>query len=333
MSQLSRVTTWVLNQILTSSALNGEFNNVLNWINQTDSGTSPLTSPVASALTVSGAFTHPLAYYRRPVLQYNSSTVVNIETGLTGTSGQTGVLFPDGSYRTDSTTGHIQCNLAQVAALTGSVQSGLRTGTVANNTWYAVYAVKSQANTTDIVAVADTTLPIVANFANLNSYFGTNGWVYLGLIRYGDGSGAASAIIKFLQNGNLVKFRSSTTSTNGNICGLMLATSSGATSLGYTYSSGTSGAVIPSNIGNVIWEWEHGATGSGVIYASDQGGNPEHFRTGGSMSGLDYIHHNTITPASDGLTVGNSASTSTKIDIALTGFWDNVLGVGSNPLI
>src|SRR5579859_5661691 len=108
-----------------------------------------------------------LAKYRRPVLVYNSATVVNVETALDGTTGDVVILFPDGTMRTDGATTRVQCNLAQNAVFNNGTRnsnvSGLRTGTVANNTWYALYAVKVTAGSgsaTDFVIVADTVLPL-----------------------------------------------------------------------------------------------------------------------------------------------------------------------------
>ena len=50
MSVINRVTTWA-SQILTSSSLNGEFNNVVNTLNNLDSATSSWTNVKVGALT------------------------------------------------------------------------------------------------------------------------------------------------------------------------------------------------------------------------------------------------------------------------------------------
>lgn len=44
MSIITRLTTWVSSQVLTASALNGEFNNIVNLINNLDAGTTPWTN-------------------------------------------------------------------------------------------------------------------------------------------------------------------------------------------------------------------------------------------------------------------------------------------------
>lgn len=49
MSIISRITTWATNQVLTSSALNAEFNNVVNLLNNLDSGTTTWDNVNATA--------------------------------------------------------------------------------------------------------------------------------------------------------------------------------------------------------------------------------------------------------------------------------------------
>jgi hypothetical protein len=190
-------------------------------------------------------FNPNLGGYRRPNLTYVSGTTASLETGLDGTSGEAAVLFPDLSLIKDSTSGHIVLNLAQVASLGASPQSGLDTGSVVNNTWYAVYAVKAN-SAANFVLVASTNMPVQANYATLNSNFGTNGWVYLGMIRYGDQSGVANAIVKFTQtNGVTITRNVNSPSGLGIFNGILLASSASASSLAWAYASGTTGATIP----------------------------------------------------------------------------------------
>lgn len=332
MSLISRITTWTVNQILTSSNLNGEFNNIINLLNNIDAGTTNFTNCNSTSSTITTATVTTLANtlqkYRRPVLQYNSSTVVNIETGINGTSGQLGIMFPDGTYRTDSTTGRIQCNLAQVAALTGTAQSGLRTGAVANNTWYAVYAVKSQVNTTDIVAVADTVIPTQANYATLNTNFGTNGWVFIDYVRNGDNSGSATGILSFYQVGNFTFFNNVVTGNSNNGRGIRLATSAGATSLTYTYVSGTGAAQIPSTITMAIYQASNGIE-AGSLNIYDQGVSSRYARVAVSAASIYPI----TVPSSQGLALDTSVGGSVAKDIFICGYYDGVLGVGSNPIL
>lgn len=272
--------------------------------------------------------------YRRPNLKYSSGTVVNIETGINGTSGQAQILFPDGNLRTDSTSGRINCNLAQVAALSGSTQSGVQTGTVSNNTWYAIYAVKTSDNTSNFVTVADkTNLPIQASFATLNSNFGTNSWVYLGLIRYGDNSGTANAILKFAQNGNLTIFYNTATGALLDMGGIRLATSGAAAFLQWTYASGTGAAQIPAYILNGLIGVTSNATAVGQLWElfDDLGSTSRVFRLTGNSAAAMCMGHVPMYLL-NGILAQTNTSTSSW-DIFLNGFYDPVLGVGSNALL
>ncbi len=266
--------------------------------------------------------------YRRPNLQQNSSTVVNVETGLDGTSGDCTILFPDGNLRTDTVAGRIQCNLAQVAALSGSWQSGLRTGSVANNTWYAIYAVKTTDNASHWVAVADTVLPLQANFSTLNSNFGASGWVYLGMIRNGDNGSTATGILSFKQSGHVTKFTNVATGFNafvGN--GILFATVLSAATLTYTYSAGTGAAAIPNHL---LLMYVTGAAGGGstVTQILNSGGTINYWLTGGATGVLTPP---ILIDTTGGAKVTNGSSV--PMDIYFNGFIDPVLGVGSNPIL
>src|SRR5690349_20387011 len=56
-------------------------------------------NPSAALEVATKQYVDIYATYRRPVLQYSSATVVNIETGINGTSGSARILFPDGDLR------------------------------------------------------------------------------------------------------------------------------------------------------------------------------------------------------------------------------------------
>lgn len=269
--------------------------------------------------------------YRRPNLIISSGTVINIETGINGTSGQAQILFPDGNLRTDSTTGRINCNFAQVAALSGSAQSGLQTGTVSNNTWYAVYAVKVSDSLTNFVTVADkSNFPVQAKFATLNSNFGTNSWVYLGMARNGDNSGTAGSLISFVMAGNQTNFTNTCASNSNSVGnGVRLATSASATSITYAYSTGNGATDIPSHL--TIATYAAGANSSaGIFQLTDSS----------TITWLGAMFNNTgasqyvrvpgvISTFGAKLTIGGAS----PCDIFLVGFVDSVLGVGPNPIL
>ena len=274
-----------------------------------------------------------LATYRRPSLVYNSGTVVNIETALLGTSGQAAIVFPDGTLRRDSTSTHIQLNLAQVASLTGTVQSGVRTGSVASNTWYAVYAVKSQANSTDFVLVADSQTFTTTAYATLNTNFGTNSWVYLGLIRYGDQVSAPTGVCSFVQSGNMTLFNNPVNATGGGT-GVMIATATTATSVTYTYATGMSGlGAIPINIGMAVYGIgkDHDGAGRGMRILNSAGSI--NYTTQVDTAEVIAAMSRVYVPAGSGiLTDELNSSSGLNWNVYLSGFSDSSLGIGSNPL-
>jgi hypothetical protein len=267
------------------------------------------------------------AAYRKPVLQYASATVVNLETGINGTSGQAQILFPDGNLRQDSTTGRINGNIAQVAALSGAAQSGLRTGTVANNTWYAAYMVKVSDSTTNMVMVFDTVLPLQANFATLNSNFGTNSWEYIGMIAYGIGLGTVAAITRFVQVGNYTDFRNVSAATASSIPGIVLGHTAGATSITWAYSAGTTAGSVPNHI--VVGNMSVASIGSQCQLA-----NAATNLTYASIAGTASYFPLAVVPnlpLIDGFVLALAASVAA--DFTLSGYLDSALGVGSNPLL
>lgn len=293
------------------------------------------TSPTATTDVAIKSYVDKLDNYRRPNLQYASSTAVNMETGINGTSGQAQILFPDGTLRTDSTAGRINLSISQVAALSGTAQSGLRTGTVANNTWYACYAVKVTDSTTNFVMVADVVLPLQANFATLNSNFGSNSWVYLGMIRYGDQSGTANAIVQFAQTGNFTLFLNNCTGSSNNSPGIRLATTAGATTLAYAGSFGTSGAVIPNHC---LMTWNTASWNVGGVtqcYVRDGGASNPFISMipAASVGVVVRFPYNWVTTAQSQIFLNNSAASSVGQDIFLCGIYDGVLGIGANPIL
>src|SRR6185295_17771380 len=185
-----------------------------------------------------------LSFYRRPTIVWNSITSVGIERGfstpLTAASTTAAILFPDVQFRTDSNSNRIYFDITRNAIFNGSNQSGLRAGqSECVNTWYAMYAVKCQNNSTDFVLVGDCLLqPSRGNVTNLNNAYGVNGWIFLGYIRNGDNSGATGDILRFVQAGYSFLFTNIETDIAGNGgIGLRLAAAA-ATSITYTLSPG-----------------------------------------------------------------------------------------------
>lgn len=283
------------------------------------------------------SLTSPLGY-KRPGLTYNSATTVDVELN-TGTANTTMILFPDGTSRTvtentGSTTKYRRFDITAAAEFTsGTEDSGIRSGiSEANNTWYAIYAVKSLINSANFVLAGDTTMPIIANVATLNSRYGTSGWVYLGMIRNGDNGGATGDILAFTQSGARTELRNSQTSMQaaGNAGpGIIFAGNASATSLTYTYAAGTGTTDIPNQIAfaRYLCNRSSPATVRQFTVAS----------SGGSVLWLridqdGIIFENVLMPASVGVNVA-SATTSVGLDIVFIGWIDGVLSAGINPLV
>ena len=234
------------------------------------------------------------------------------------------------TFRTATTSAHWRFDITRNCSLTGTKLSGLRaTLSEAANTWYAIYAVKSDDG--EWVSVGDTVLPLRANYATLNSNFGTNGWVYLGMIRNGDGGSTTGDILNFVQHGNVTYFMNLGTGHNvTNVTGIILATTASASSLGWTYSAGTSGAVVPNNcsIGMFRTSFNNIATSFSVSSVADSGNHIFVRWTSTTTS------KNTLTqwiPSTLGISI--AVGSAGGMDISLEAFVDNVLGVGMNPVI
>lgn len=326
--------TFAPNTTISSSQVNTNFSDNANtWtgleaLTKTFAKLKVDVDPTTALEVATKQYVDHYSTYRRPNLVYSSATVVNIETGINGTSGQAQILFPDGSIRTDSTTTRINCNLAQVAALSGAAQSGLQTGTVSTK-WYAIYAVKVSDSSTNFVTVADLTLPIQANFSTLNSNYGANSWVYLGLIHGGDGISGTS-VASFVQTGNVTIFTNTNNGGSPGIAGSGLRfADTTATTLTYTYAAGTNTTQIPNNIGWVLWTTENAAV-AGALIVQDAGGARGYFQQHANTAAGLRCHWSAAT---EGVKMSNGPAGSIAYDIILTGFIDNVLGVGSNPLL
>lgn len=150
--------------------------------------------------------------YQRPRLEWANTTSVNLENNTT-TADQTVLRFPDGTFRTvtenlSSTDKYRRFKITSVAEYTSGTESGgMRNGlTWGQNSWYGLYGVKSQINSSNFVMVADTTLPGLTSSSVLDGYYGADAWVYLGLIRSGLNAGTFNNYLSQLET-NIVKFQ------------------------------------------------------------------------------------------------------------------------------
>ncbi len=342
-------TDYTAGNVITSAGQNANENTIVNEINGSINSVNIAVGGVTSSNILDGTIVtgdlstviqssmtnwNAYALYSRPSLSYFSSTVVIIENGKNGVANQAAILFPDGSIRVDSITLHINLDISRNAQfVSGTIQSGLRTGSVANNSWYAVYAVKSQANSTDFVAVADTLVPITSNFATLNTNFGTNSWVYLGMIAYGDNLLSPSAIVSFVQSGNQTIFTNQAVTSTATVVGVMISTASAATSVTYSYSAGVTFGLVPDTIkiAQVGVMKAYDASDRGATFTNSAGTSYYGYAFDGTLSAVMF--HQFWIPITKGFKAADyNSGSGLSWNILLTGFVDNALGVGTNPL-
>lgn len=282
-----------------------------------------------------------LLKYRRPNLQWASVSTVNVEDQInTGTAGDCTILFTDGKLLTVNSTTQTRFDITRNAALSGTKQSGLRTGSEAANTNYALYAVRATDNDNTWVTVGDVVFPVNSSIGTLNSNFGANKWIYLGWIRNGNNSSQTTDIVKFVQAGAVTYFYENNSSAIGrNLYGIKYATTAAATQLTYTATFGSGTTDLPPNISMAYWNMGSNQTGAGTnreFFLADtqlnvaSGSSPEFFSiTAGNVCtvGSCWI------PAQQGASCGNSGGSTPVMSIYLAGTMDNALGVGSNPLV
>lgn len=278
--------------------------------------------------------------YRRPNLSFISVTTVDVENN-TGTTNQTTIVFPDGTFRsviedTSSTSKYRRFIITETAEFTsGTENSGIRSGlSEATNTWYAIYVVKSQINAANFVLVGDTTLPLQTNFSTLNSRYGTNSWLYLGMIRNGDNSGATGDILAFVQESNYIQFSNTVVTAAASLStsfGLRLANVTGAATLTYTYSAGIGTTNIPDHLKLGIYCGATALTTSKFVLDTPATGTNYHaydLTNGGSPVGSSDIHTAFNSVLSLGLRLTGTGNS--NIAIMLRGFYDPILMTGIN---
>lgn len=289
------------------------------------------TLPTTTTDVAIKSYVDKLNNYRRPVLQFGSVTTVAVESGLDGTSGDIPLLFPDGTLRTETSTTRTTFDITRNAVLvTSGAQSGLTGATSeANNTWYALYGCKVTDSSTLWVTVGSTVLPLRANFATLNTAYGTNGWVYLGMIRNGNNDNAVADILKFFQSGNVTHLTNASTAAGVNMPGTLLASSASATTTTYTATFGTGATDVPNHLA-LVW-YTSASIGGGAGTVSWRGGSAQ--ATYFSMPEVNTIRDISTFCSSVNDSFQLVSTNAGGKYIYLSGFIDGVLGVGANPIL
>lgn len=326
------------------NAVFNEFNGNINSANIAANGVATAniadaavtTAKLATVIQSSFTYYNTIAAYRRPNLIWVSPTAIQTNTN-TSVANQTCVAFPD-TVRCATSNTFTQLTVTQACIFNGTEQSGLSGATLATNTWYGIYAVKSNVNSANYVLCGSTNTPVQSNGAAINAMFGTNGWVYLGLIRNGDQSATNTGILQFSQTGDFTVLVS-TYNGNTNVGqttrqrGMLLAGNSNSLAPStWTYTSGTTGAVLPPVIGNVNIQASVIGVSSGQIFlfftangAAELASYPD--------TGLTSVASvvNFWEPATAGVSSHNGSNNAYALDIGLAAWTDTSLGVGSQP--
>lgn len=290
--------------------------------------TGTISNVVASTVSTT-RLDAPISEYRRPGTTFISVTTIDLENN-TGTANESCVLFRDGDYRcvtenTGSTSQYRRAIITETAALSGTHNSGMRSGeTETVNTTYAVYYVKTTDNASKFVIVLTTATPTQANYSNLNTYFNTDGWVFSGYVKNGDNSGATGDLLDYMQQGNVTLLRNVATGNSALMHGIRLATSGSASSVTWTYSTGTGATDLPPT-----------AKQAWFSYASNGSAGERRLRNSGASYDIAAANSEMfagmvlLAPSSDNLLMSGPASSA--IDIFLSGWIDGALSDGAGP--
>lgn len=268
---------------------------------------------------------------RRPNLIWTSATEVVVENN-TGTENETKIQFPDGTLRTvvesaSAGVGDMRRFLitrnADFSAEENAL-SGLRNGlSEATNTWYSLYSV-GVANSNYFVIVGDTTLPVQASYATLDSAYGANNWVYLGLVCNGDNGGATGDIVKFVQTGPTTLLYGASASAPYNANPRLYSATNTDNPVSYTLAAGTALPAIPANVGSIYVCGYRAETGESTLSFKDGSGTVQSSLITPSVS---HISHPPMWVANiAGYTLSHGGSTNSIYkSISLLGFSDKAL--------
>lgn len=293
-----------------------------------------LVQALSGLTTTQAVYMLNLFSYRRPTLIWESTWTVRIETGtLQSATTAVSILFPDGQLRTTTISTYTVLDLSRVASLSGTKQSGLTNGTAATNTWYGVYACKAT-DTNDVVVIATPTLNVSASSVTLNNYCGTNGWVYLGTVPYGDGFNVNKGVGQFVQTGNEFMMYNTNVGYLATQSGLSYAENSGGTDqVGWVYSTGsTVGTNVPPYFKMLLWHVAMGDNFGGGSTPSIFDVNGTRYYSRFTNAAGTILVTSLWMPAVEGILIKDGAGLHESQDGLVGGWIDTALGVGSNPL-
>lgn len=135
MAVISRITTWASNQNLTASALNGEFNNIVNAWNNHDSASSRwnnIDSTVYKKIGVTALIPLQIIQFTT-VTQYSASATgtwqsTNLQASITPNSASSKVLIFAKGVSLNTSASTVYCSIFRGATNLGSAGFGLHEG-------------------------------------------------------------------------------------------------------------------------------------------------------------------------------------------------------------
>jgi hypothetical protein len=219
-----------------------------------------------------------LSRYRKPRLEYVDDNIVQAEVNLTSTTQSFIMLHDRLCLFADRTLSLAVGANGETTGDTGAAVSGLGAGVsrTANN-WYFVYAVLVQFGDdndgTKAILVANQTSPLAANIGTLNTAFGANKWVYMGVIRNGYNDGSATNVVVPFTYDAYGTLRFTQTTENNAPRGVRLATATASVdNLSYDVATGTGAAHIPATAVRAIFGGYRETHGFEFDYVSDATG-------------------------------------------------------------
>ena len=267
----------------------------------------------------------------RPVLRWRNFFEVDLRPNNRSDGTDADLLFPDGTQVLDFINDPLESDIFNTfltASWTTFRTGGIRPGlSKTPNTWYAIYAVRATLG--GAVMVGDDTLPLQANVATLNTRYGQNRWIYLGMIRHGDNGDVPEEILKFVQVRNETHFLNVQTQAGfPNAAGIKLVSSFSTIDLDWDYSPGVGSIDIPDHI--KIAKFSFFAIHDTVNHVKDSAGT--HLLIASGIPGVVASwRESCVAPTEDGVKMFG-ASLETRA-IYLFSFYDSVLGLGYNPQI